>query len=402
MPITEQEQLELRNAIVEDVRGIISRLETELKEGGNASTALRTELENAKAQLKEAHDGVIELRTVLARPGMGISGGETKSITGRPMEVAEAHRTGFFSFLRRGNLDGLSDMQVKALVEDATGQILVPEELEAEIYREIPKITVMRGLASQRTIRGDRIRRRSMTEVTVGWGKLEKGAGLVESNLTPSQDWQYVEDQNGLTKVGKDELMDTDIALESIISDSFARALGEHEDTGFFTGRGHDYEEPEGIMLDAAIAKVDAAQAAAIKFDDCMKLRQAVPAQYRAGSVFVMNSTTELSLMVLKDKQDGYLWQPSVQAGKPNLLLGYPVYNQENLADIPAGGSTANPILFGNVQAAYRIVDRKGMTMERLTELYTTAGLVGFLVNRRVTGGVVRPNAVRILRVPAA
>src|SRR5690606_14281447 len=125
---------------------------------------------------------------------------------------------------------------------DGTGQILIPEELESEIYRELPKLTVIRSLATVRQTRSDRIRRRSLTEVTGGWGKLETGTPITESTLVPSEEYQYIEDLYALTKIGEDELMDTDVALESIVADSFSRAIAEAEDTAFVIGTGHANE----------------------------------------------------------------------------------------------------------------------------------------------------------------
>jgi HK97 family phage major capsid protein len=41
------------------------------------------------------------------------------------------------------------------------------------------------------------------------------------------------------------------------------------------------------------------------------------------------------------------------------------------------------------------------MTAQRLTELYAEQDLVGVKVKKRVGGGVIRANALRILEVPA-
>jgi len=315
---------------------------------------------------------------------------------GQPSE----RKAAFFKFMREGK-SALAPEEIKALVSDATGQILIPEELESEIYRELPKITIIRSLATVRQTRSDRIRRRSLTEVTVGWGKLETGTVITESTMTPGAEFQYVEDLYGLTKIGEDELMDTDVALESIITDSFSRAIAEAEDTAFVVGTGHAYKQPEGI-LNSSVTTVNAGQAGAIKADDILKLIYEVPAQYRQNGVLIVNSKTELALRLLTDTNGQYLWQPSLQAGRPNSFAGYPVYNQEDIPNIPATGTAADVAIFGDIRSGYRIIDRLGMTVQRLVELYAESGLVGFKVHYRVGGGVIRPDALRILRVPAS
>jgi len=342
---------------------------------------------------KKINERIDQLETMIKRPPMTGNGKDA----GQPSEKKAA----FFKFMREGKA-ALTPEEVKALVSDATGQILIPEELESEIYRELPKLTIIRGLATVRQIRTDRIRRRSLTEVQVGWGKLETGTAITEYTLVPGEEYQYVEDLYGLTKIGEDELMDTDVALESIVTDSFSRAIAEAEDTAFIIGTGHANKQPEGILNGSVVARVDAGQAGAITADDILKLIYEVPAQCRRNGVLIVNSKTELAMRLLKDSNRQYLWQPSLQQGRPATFAGYPVYNQEDIPDIPATGTAADVAIFGDIRSGYRILDRLGMTVQRLVELYSESGLVGFKVHYRVGGGVIRPNALRVLHVKAA
>jgi len=48
--------------------------------------------------------------------------------------------------------------------------------------------------------------------------------------------------------------------------------------------------------------------------------------------------------------------------------------------------------IFGNFQFGYRILDRKGITIQRLNELYAEAGLIGFKVHARVGGYLIKPS----------
>lgn len=307
----------------------------------------------------------------------------------------------FFNFLRRDSKQNLDPEEQKALVEDATGRILVPEDLEAEIYRSLPKISVMRPLATIRQTTRDRVRMRSLTEVTVGWGKLELGGEAVDSTPTPTEEFHYVEDLEGLAKIGKDELADTDIQLESLIVDSFGRAQSEAEDTGYIEGTGHANQQPTGITNGTTITRVDGAAIDAIAANDMLTLRQEVPAQYRKNAVFIMHSSTELALMKLTDSYGQYLWQPQVSVDIPATWAGKKVYTQDDLPEI-ASATSCDLVICGDIKAGYRIIDRSGMYVQRLIELYAGAGLIGILVTKRVTGGVIRSDAIRILAEPAA
>jgi len=187
------------------------------------------------------------------------------------------------------------------------------------------------------------------------------------------------------------------VAIEALIIDSFSRAQARAEETAFAIGTGHTFTQPEGILNGTTVTRVTTAAADAIATNDVLRLIYGVPPQYRRNGVLFVPSTTELALRLLVDLDGQYLWQPSLQAGKPSAFAGYPVENQE---DIPAiGASLACDIaFFGDLRSGYRILDRQGMTVQRLLELWATAGLVGILVSKRVGGGVIRADAIRVLR----
>jgi HK97 family phage major capsid protein len=308
----------------------------------------------------------------------------------------------FYNYVRTGELrlDAKAaqyNLERKALVEDVTGQILVPEEVDAEVYRTLAQINVMRGLCAVRTVNRDRLRLRGISEVSVGWGKLELGAAPLESTLVPVDTYQYVEDLEGLTKVGKDELMDSDVNIEPIISDSFARAMADIEESAFINGTGHANEQPTGITTAAAgVTHWDNTAAGAILMTDMMAVPYQVAPQYRRNGTFLVHSATELYLRQLRDAALGsFSWQPSLIVGKPNTLFGYPIVTcnyLNTLADV-----IGHLAIFGDFRAGYRIIDRMGMSIQRLIELYSGAGLIGFHASRRVGGSVINPNALVIM-----
>ncbi|MGY3341198.1 HK97 family phage major capsid protein [Streptomyces filamentosus] len=329
--------------------------------------------------------------------------------TGRPddggndEQRARERRAAFFNALRRGSR--LAPEQ-RALVENTAGEILVPEDLETEIYRSLPGLTVVRGMASQRSTSSNRVRRRSLDEVSVGWGKLETGTTLTDSMPdTPTEEFTYVEDLYGLAKIGEDELDDSDVNLEAFVRDSFARAVGEAEDTAFTVGTGHANQQPVGFMTTGGGVPILTAATGntAVKVDLFKQLVYAVPAQYRRNGRFAMASATELALSLLRDNSSGagtgpYLWQPSTQAGRPNTFLGYAIENQE---DIAAPAASAKVAAFGDFNAGYRVYDRAGMTVKVLDQLYAEDGMIGWKIRMRVGGDVVRPDALRILQLSA-
>jgi HK97 family phage major capsid protein len=311
------------------------------------------------------------------------------------------HKEAFLDYLRKGKV-GMKMEHKGDLIEDTTGMILVPEELQKELLRALPQLTIMRGLASKITLSSNRQRIRNMDEVSVGWAKLETGSSMpAQTGLTPAEVYHYVEDLYGLMKLGEDELMDSDQNLEQYVISSFTDAVAAAEDNAFIAGTGHTYLQPLGVFdSTSGYARVSAGQAGQVTVDDFIKLVYELDPRYRQNGAFIVNSATEMVMRTLKDETGQFLWQPNVQAGKPNAFLGYPVYNQANVPVI-TNGSAKDVAAFGDFNAAYRILDHAATGMKRLDELYAATGMVGFRMHYRVGGNPLRTAAAKVLRVPA-
>lgn len=391
--ITETAEGENRNLSAEE-RQSYDRGETEFRD-------LSERIDRQEAQEQRQADAARSLSERAAVPG----GGEQTEA-----EVRSAtQRSAFLRFVR-GGTQALSPEQ-RALVENTAGEILVPEDLEAEIIRSVPKLSAIRPIAGQRNVNTDRIRRRSLDEVEVGWGKLETSEQTLTDSMpdTPTEEYTYIEDLYGLAKIGEDEFDDSDVNLEAFVRDSFARAAAEAEDTKFTIGTGHTAHTPVGIFSTAGGVPVITSAAGTYAgtgvnapgkvIDDLKSLIYGVPAQYRRNGSFLLSSATELFISTVKDGNGQYLWQPSVQAGRPNTFLGYALNNQE---DVPAIALASTIAAFGDFNAGYRVYDRLGVTVKRLEELYSESGFIGFKFRKRVGGDVVRPDALRVLKTAAA
>jgi len=384
---------------VDELHKAVERQDETIKKFGEASAEDKATIEKINTDittLMAARDDGVKAREELEVKLQRQTVPGAAPIAGPEEETKVARKAAFYKYCRSGET-ALNPDERKALVEDATGQYLVEPELDAEIVRELPKITVVRPLATVRPIGKDRLKMRTLGGVTVGWGKLETGADPTESSPLPgAPTYQYVEDLVGLAKIGVDELADSDFNLESVLAEEFARALGEEEDKQFILGSGHDSEEPEGITINAQLItdQVTGAATGTVTIEKFLEILYTCPTQFRRNGSFMVNSTVELGLRQLRevDTDSGwtgaFLWQPSVQADKPNTFLGKPIYTQDDMKDLTDTGEVM--AIFGDFKAGYRIVDRKGMTIQRLVEIYAESGLVGFLVTKRVSGAVMR------------
>lgn len=317
-------------------------------------------------------------------------------------------RSALLSYLRGPEAWANLPAEKRALVADqATGQILIPAEMERELVKALPAKAVIRGLVGAKPIGSDKLHRRSLTGVTVAWGKLELGADLPESTMVPGDEYLYVRNIIGSAWVGVDLLEDTDINLPAEINEAFANAIAQAEDNGFLHGAYSGGKEPEGMLtrigsLSYQIPPLDVDSSGTVTFADIISLAYKVPEVYRVGGTFLMHPSTELALMLEVDGTGRFVWQPSVQAGVPARIYGYPTATSQYMPTLPANGPVANTpyVLFGDFRAGYTIRDRRGVSVQRLVELRAEAGLTGFLVTKRVLGGVLRPDAFAALVEP--
>ena len=119
--------------------------------------------------------------------------------------------------------------------------------------------------------------------------------------------------------------------------------------------------------------------------------------EYKSNASWVMNPATLTSYRLLRDADAGanvfLLWSPSLVAGTPDTLSGYPVYTTTGM---PIQASDANIVLFGDIREAYTIVDRVGVNIIR--DNITTPGRVKFHTYKRMGAAVTNFQAVKMIR----
>jgi len=309
------------------------------------------------------------------------------------------HMEQFAKALRSG-AHSLNTEEKAAIIENATGQIIVPHDLAGPIFLQLPRLGVLRDLALVRPTTSNLVDVRALTGVTAGWGQVEiTNAG----GATPPTDAAIaatgpntvtVQDLVALCQIGVDELMDTDANLVSLVQDIVGQKFAEMEDDAFANGNGTS--KPFGIANRATIGGlipaaqgVTAATSAVILPDDLKKLQYVILSRFANVGSYLGSDLATQAIALLKDSTSNYLWQPSNQAGQPDRLFGRAYYR---VSGLPAPGS-APAVLFGDIRSGYLIGDRQRITVQRLDERYADQGLVGFLFRERVGGDVIRPAA---------
>ena len=277
----------------------------------------------------------------------------------------------------------------------ANGGYLVPEEFERQIVMGLEEANVVRSLAKVITTSAERKIPVAATHSEAKW-TAENGA-YTESAPTFDQKTIDAYKLTDLVKVSNELLQDSMFDLESYIAAEFARAFGVAEEQAFCVGTGS--EQPTGIFTDnGGETGITAASATAVTADELISLVYALKSPYRRNAKFLMNDATIAAIRKLKDGNGVYLWQPSLQANEPDKLLGYELYTSPYVPQMEAGKYAA---AFGDFKN-YWIADRAGRTVQRLNELYSTNGQVGFVATERVDGKVILAEGIQLLKMKAS
>ena len=305
--------------------------------------------------------------------------------------ATDKYKKTFWNAMRRKNFyDVENALQVGT---DSEGGYLVPDEFERTLVEALEEENFFRSIATViRTSSGDRKIPVVATKGTASW--------IDEEGAYPESDDSFGQVSIGAYKVAtmlkvSDELLnDSVFDLEAYISKEFGRRIGAKEEEAFFTGDGKG--KPTGIFNAAGGASDGVTTAAAgITFDDVMDLFYAVKSPYRKKAVWVLNDTTVKALRKLKDNNGNYIWQPSVQAGQPDMILNRPYHTSAYVPEIAAG---AKVMAFGDF-SYYWIADRQWRSFKRLNELFAANGQVGFLASQRVDGKLILSEAVKTMAI---
>ena len=352
--------------------------------------------EIARLERQEALDA--ELNRPVNKPLTGKPGGKADADGGEDKtgRASDDYRKNFWNAMRsKAPMPAVTNaLQIGT---DSEGGYLVPDEYERTLVEALEEENIFRQMAKViKTSSGDRKIPVVASKGTASW--------IDEEGAYPESDDSFGQVSIGayklgtMIKVSEELLNDSVFDLQSYISREFARRIGAKEEEAFFTGDGKG--KPLGVLAATGGAEtgVTAASATAVTADELMDLYYSLKSPYRKKSMWVLNDSTIKAIRKLKDNNGQYLWQPSLTAGAPDMILGRPIKTSAYMPAIAAGAKT---IAFGDF-SYYWIADRQGRSFKRLNELFAATGQVGFLASQRVDGKMILAEAVKVLVQKAA
>jgi len=336
---------------------------------------------------------------------LGLENQRPTLATERPSRKAlvatDAYTKDFGHYLRTGEVKETLH-QVKALQEgtDSEGGYIVPPEFLARLVDSLAAAAPMLGLATVIDVNTNAVEIPTVaSHGSAAWTAEE--VAFNDSDAAFGTKSITVYKATRLSKVSEELLADAYFDLDSWMAGEFGRSLGVLLNTALTVGTGS--AQPYGIVTAAAagmtVTQATGGATGIGTVDHLHDVKFKVPAQYRTSACRWMFADSTLKIIALirqtvvsGETWNQYLWQPGLTGADPGTLLGYPIVINP---DVAAMAASAKSLVFGDF-SPYWVIRRPAISMQRLNELYSASGQVGFRIFVRYGADLVRTDSVAI------
>jgi HK97 family phage major capsid protein len=378
-------------------------------DGKTADVVTQDEVKNLTTALEEQKKLVEDLRLANNRPLMTQSDGTKSQMTEDQME----HKKAFDDWFRKGaGEDSLGDIQKKALSvgTDPEGGYTVPVQMETAIDRVITEISEMRNIARVVQVSTASYKKRvSMGGATSGWVGEQSSRPNTDTPTLDVLEYPVME-LYANPSATQSILDDSAISIDNWLADEVAIEFAQQEGAAFVNGNGA--AKPRGFTTYDKVDNdswewgkhgriitgvdgdwADSSSNPGAESTNIVDLVYALKPVFRRNARFTMNRKTVSSIMKLRDADGRQLWSSGLRDGQPDRLMGYPIYEMEDMPDI---ASDAYAIAFGDFQRGYLIVDRIGVRV--LRDPFSAKPYIQFYTTKRVGGGADHFDAIKFLQ----
>ena len=391
-------------------------------------------LSSALDKLTEQKAAIDELLLKAARPG-GLSGEDPKDAEAKAAELknfnltlrsdyqskgipfpgdlsTEAYaeyKSGFFKLMAGRTMDHLTADERKAMSagSDPDGGYLLPHSTQGMAVTVMWEQSLMRQIATVETISTDKIEGVvDDDEADAGW---VSELGTRSDSGTPQiRKWEIqAHEMYAMPKISQKLIDDAATDVEGWLARKIGDKFGRVEGTAFWQGTG--VGQPRGLASYTTAATADGSRSwgqfehvvtgangawHTTQFDPLHTLMGAFKDHFLNNAQFVMRRAVRTAARALKESTTNrYLWEPGMQVGAPERLMGYPARVDEYMPTLATGSLS---LAFGDFRQAYTILDRIGI--RTLRDPYTAKPYVVFYSTKRTGGGAMNYEAVKFLK----
>ena len=276
---------------------------------------------------------------------------------------------------------------------------VVPQSFVARVYdlaREVgPMLDVSEVFNTQS---GEDLKIPTLTAYGTA-GYEAPGAEIDESEPTFSSITLGAKKYAFLVPVARELIEDGGVDIAEVLARAAGNSIGVAVNAALTTGAG-GASAPTGIVTAAGTGVSGTIAGGLFTADQLIDLVYSVDGAVRRlqGTGWLMSPTAIRNARKLKDNDGQYLFQPSLQAGQPDTLLGYRVYENPGMAAV---GSASASVGFGYLPS-YKVRVAGGLRVDRSDDYKFANDLAVFRFLIRVDGNLSHQDHFKIFRGSAA
>jgi HK97 family phage major capsid protein len=207
-------------------------------------------------------------------------------------------------------------------------------------------------------------------------GSVAAGSAISESNPTFASITLGAEKYGALCQIAQELVSDAGFNITNYIAQQLGTSLGLKVNDVLTT------------KLSAAAGSVVRGTATnfAASYEDLIDLVYGIAdgARVLPGLGFQMSKTGIAAARKLKDESGAYIWTDNAVVGQPATLLGYPVYENPNVAAV---GTAAKSVLFGHLPS-FKVRVAGGVRVDQSADYAFNTDTVTYRGLMRVDGGL--------------
>jgi len=379
-------QVEERQKLWHEAKAVIDTAEAEKRA---LSGEEEQKFQNLNAELDRRHDLIEDIRKVAEREERFAATAEQFTLPTASVNSLEAD----IRALARGEKRGLEFGYDKRALAPATTGAPIPTSFYDEIIMKAqfvgPMLTTSKML---RTSSGEPLQIPSVATYSTG---TLTAAGSVLPDTDPTlnafktlQSWKY----GGIVRVARELVEDSAVDLQGFLSEQIGIGMGQTINAVLTNGTGTT--QPFGLAQTASAGITGGTGVSgAFTADNMIDLVFSLDSVARRapGAGFQMNRAAIANARKLKDGYGRYIFEPSVSADKQDLLLGYNIWENPDLA-APATGAAS--VLFGDL-GSYFVREVGGIRLDTSSDFAFANDQIVFRWTWRGDGNLIQTSHVK-------
>ena len=370
---------EQRNALVEEMKSLSSKVETEKRAFTEEED---TAFSNYEKQIQSLDETIKKLERARAA---SVSAVNSEPDTGGDKAKEALEERAFAAYIRGEVLEE----RAENLTKSDNGAV-IPTSIANKIIEKVHDISPVYLLATRYNVAGNL----SIPYYDEDSGNIEMAYAAEFTDLTSSSGSFKSVDLQGflagvLSKVSKSLVNNSQFDIVSFVVNAMAAAIARWIEKELLVGT---TSKIKGLSESKQI--ITAASKANVTADELIEVQDI----FQDGAIWIMNKTTRTAIRKLKDKDGNYLLNRDISAKWGYTLLGKDVYTSENMPKIGEGTKT---IIYYGDMSGLAVKVSEDMNIEILRERFATQHAIGVVGWLEMDAKVENEQKIAKLKTPA-